>query len=160
MHNGAWNDENFIAGSQHMVFYGEVNDPIALARLRVRFPGLILRSTQSDDSATFNSLQAGSNLILTDKVDFHVNPWARTHNDNLFPFGRVNEVAAAAWFHPSVATLQEPGSLYVLKTYTGDLDGKKDSFSFAYSSTPAPTSTDSWTALVATVSNGTTHGVG
>jgi len=160
MHNGLWDDDNFILGVQHIVFWAEVDRPSILAHLRSRFPGLILRSKQADDSAGFGLLQAGANLLLTDKVDFHVNPWIRTHNANLFPFGRVGQIGDASWTNNSVVNLKEDAAFYVLKTYSGDLDGNKDSFSYVYSSTPSPTPRDSWTALIATVSNGTTHAWG
>lgn len=135
----------------NIVFQGEINPPDHAKEIKDKLPYLILRSKQRDNEQEFQQFQgAGANLLLTDAVSHYFDPWARTHNDNLYPFGRAGEVGTAAYTHPSVATRKEIGLLFELATHSGDL--ANDSLSFATTLGP-PFTPDRWEAAIATTSN-------
>jgi hypothetical protein len=152
MREDLWNDNDLILANKHIIFHGEVSGSSA-KQLRIDYPGLILRGSHSNDEQSFRDRQSeGCQIILTDCVDFHRFPFVRTHNDRLFPFGRALFDGPSAWADPSVAERSEGGTLYVLATYSEDLWGTEDRFSFAYSPDLAP-AFDTWTAVVANTSN-------
>lgn len=66
-----------------------INIPSESASLAtgVAAAGLVSRVYGLNDEATWNVAQAaGANVLATDKVNFEVDPWARTHNDRGWPF--------------------------------------------------------------------------
>ena len=133
-------DDRLITANRHVVFLGEVGNP-ALVRIRSRFPGLILRARQADDAdGFFRAQSAGANLILTDAVDVHDKPWARTHNARLYPFAAVGERGAGATQHASVRDLVEREPLHVIVTHSSDIWGTRDSCTFAQSRSFPPRS--------------------
>jgi hypothetical protein len=149
----------------HVVFHGEVANARAL-QLRSQFPGLILRSLDAEDPASFVNAQGSScNLILTDRVDVHLDAWARTHNDHRFPFGRAGRRGDDAWNDPSVRDLQERRPFHVFTTHSGDVWDSADSCSFAHTRSFPPRAVagvqqDEWSAMLASASNNTVDGWG
>jgi Phosphoinositide phospholipase C, Ca2+-dependent len=167
MREDLWHiSDEAILANKHIVFHGGVESN-RVVQLRVRFPGLVLRGpadkgksgTDNDEEKFYARQTEGCQLILTDRVDTHLAPFARTYNERLFPFGRAGFAGQEAWTHPSVKDRAEIGTLHLLQSRSGDLDHTADSFSFAYSPHSAP-GQDIWTAAVATTSNSSIHAWG
>ncbi len=95
----------------------------------VRRAGLVARVYRGgatgglDSEEDFTAARrAGAQLLATDKVNATVDPWASTISGHGFPF----------WYPGCDATSAEPSALASVTARSGDIDGVRDSFFFAY----------------------------
>src|SRR5262245_4648629 len=119
------------------------------------FRHMILRSADTGaDAASFAAPELVSmNFMLTDKLNWQADFYARTHNAFLYPLCPAGVVGSDCWTATHAASdLREREHLLELDVRSGDIDGTADSFVFAHEAVPTPVSTR-WTTLVSGASN-------
>jgi hypothetical protein len=160
-----WKTDEALRSVPFAVFHTELKqDPdnglhgLERARAIRRDPALsrmILRSADNDGGATVMaaSQRAHLNFLLTDHVDWHRDPWVRTHNRHLYPFSPVGIVGSAAWTEPhATSALRERQHLLEIDVRSGDIDGSADSFVFVHEHVATPQRT-TWSAFVSLASD-------
>jgi hypothetical protein len=75
----------FTAADERLAFFNS-NDPQQISPAAAA--GLMSRVWDVNDQGLWNtSIAAGAQLLGTDKINFHEDPWAVTHSANGYPFG-------------------------------------------------------------------------
>lgn len=111
----------------------------------VRAAGFVSRVYGVNSSGDWTSVKGyGANQLATDKVNFEVDSWAKTHNSRGFPFSCQSGVAGC-----SLSSADEELDLLLLKVDSGDIWGSSDSFAFLYDTFGA-NQLHTWEAGVAT----------
>jgi hypothetical protein len=130
-----------IGAKGHAVFFNIQNDNSSLAS-SVYSAGFISRVWGVNDSASWSrAVSAMANHIATDKVSYHQDGWAVTHNSLGWPFGCFGSWPCGGY--------QESVDVIGAEVDSGDIWGSSDSFLFASEYNSAVTTT-TWTAAVNT----------
>ncbi|HEX5749333.1 MAG TPA: Ca2+-dependent phosphoinositide-specific phospholipase C [Archangium sp.] len=130
-----------IGSRSYAVFFNLENANATLAS-SVYPAGFISRVWGVNDSASWSrAVSASANHIATDKVNYHQDTWAVTHNGLGWPFGCI-----ASW---PCGGYQEAVDVIGAEVSSGDIWGSSDSFLFASEYNGAVTTT-TWTAAVDT----------
>lgn len=130
-----------ISSKTYAVFFN-IQAPYASVANSVHLANFVARVWDVNDSSTWNAVQPlNVNHIATNKVSYHQDPWAVTHNALGFPFQCLD-----GW---SCGGYQEPVDVIGAEVDTGDIWSSSDSFLFAHESNTAVTTT-SWTTSVST----------
>ena len=130
-----------ISAKQYAVFFNMAS-PYASLTTHVHLANFVGRVWGVNDSTAWSNV-AGLNVnhIATDKVNYHVDPWAVTHNSQGWPFQCLE-----GW---PCGGNQEPVDVLGTEVDSGDIWNSNDSFLFAHESNSAVTTT-TWTASVST----------
>jgi len=130
-----------IGAKNYGVFFNLQNSDSSLAS-SVYQAGFISRVWGANDSASWSrAVSAAANHIGTDKVSFHQDGWAVTHNALGWPFGCIESSSCGGY--------QEAVDVIGAEVTSDDIWGSSDSFLFASEYNGAVT-TSTWTAAVDT----------
>ncbi|WP_224241191.1 Ca2+-dependent phosphoinositide-specific phospholipase C [Hyalangium gracile] len=130
-----------ISARQHVVFFNMENAYSFLAT-HVHLANFIGRVWGVNDSNSWTNASAfNAHHIATDKVNYHVDPWAVTHNSRGWPFQCLE-----GW---PCGSNQELVDVIGTEVDSGDIWSGSDSFFFAHESNSAVTTT-TWTTSVST----------
>jgi len=112
------------------------HDGVDAAQAKAIFnAGFISRDYNLNDSTSFAAAKANSvHLLATDKVNYHQDTWAETHNTNLWPFECITGTC------PTTAEAQPNGISLLVNTE--DIDGNTDSGFFFRDIGPTTGNTD------------------
>jgi hypothetical protein len=130
-----------IGARTYAVFFN-MNAQYASVSNDVHLANFVGRVWDVNDSATWSRVAPlDVNHIATNKLNYHVDPWAVTHNGLGWPFQCLD-----GW---ACGNNQEPVDVIGAELDSGDIWYGSDSFLFAHESNTAVTTT-SWTASVST----------
>jgi concanavalin A-like lectin/glucanase superfamily protein/calcium-dependent phosphoinositide phospholipase C len=125
--------------------------------LRARYPGRVFRSDQRENASSFAEAQRGQNLINTDKVSFHDNPWSRVHNAYGYPFCPLGVQGDACWTQPhALSEMHERRHLLAVDVRSEDIEDSFDSFTFSYVDAPIARPT-TWAAYLSSSNDDIDH---
>ena len=131
-------DVDDIFNYDYGVFFNMTTAKQYLA-LDVKREGFVSRSYYVNDSSTWYSAKVlGVNHLATDKINFEKDPWARTHNDNGWPFECSNACSTS---------LEEEHRTIGIEVDSEDIWGSSDHFRFHYEITSG---NHWWTAAINT----------
>ncbi|MBW2526202.1 MAG: hypothetical protein JRI23_18625 [Deltaproteobacteria bacterium] len=140
--DGSCSLDDYLQGEPHVVFLNLPSSQTSES-LDVSLAGLVSRvwdlNTSSDWGAAFN---ARTHVLATDKVNFHQDPWAVTHDDRGWPFDCI----ATCGTQP-----EEPADIFGVSVDSDDIWDGADSFVFLHSSFGAGDAT--WSGYVSTVNS-------
>jgi hypothetical protein len=130
-----------IGARQYAVFFNMENFQASLST-DVHLANFVGRVWGVNDSTSWSrAVSLDSHHIATDKVSYHMDPWAVTHNTLGWPFQCLE-----GW---PCASNQEAVDVLGAEVDSGDIWYASDSFLFAHESNSAVTTT-TWTASVST----------
>jgi hypothetical protein len=130
-----------ISAKQYVVFFN-MEWPYASVATNVHLANFVGRVWGVNDSTTWSNVaKLDVNHIATDKVNYHEDPWAVTHNGLGWPFQCLE-----GW---PCASNQELVDVVGTEVDSGDIWNSSDSFLFAHEANSAVTTT-TWTASVST----------
>jgi hypothetical protein len=129
-------------GSKPYVVFFNMNAQYASLATQVHLANFVGRVWDVNDSATWNRVAPlDVHHIATNKVNYHVDSWAVTHNGLGWPFQCLDGWACGSY--------QEPVDVIGAEVNSGDIWNGSDSFLFAHESNTAVTTT-TWTTSVST----------
>ncbi|WP_224362962.1 Ca2+-dependent phosphoinositide-specific phospholipase C [Hyalangium versicolor] len=129
-----------IGTRQYAIFFN-MESPYASLATSVHLANFVGRVWGVNDSTTWSNVaKLDVNHIATDKVSYHADTWAVTHNSLGWPFQCLD-----GW---NCASNQEQMDVIGAEVNSGDLWNSSDSFLFAHETNSAVTAT--WTASVST----------
>jgi hypothetical protein len=136
----------------------EVFDPQNARAVRQLFPGSIIRSADRDDPTDFYAGQDDFNYILTERIDLHSDPWARSHNQFGYPFCPRGVHATMCYGDPQqpLANKKEIAHSLAIDVRSGDIWDSHDDFAFAFSYLPTGGG-DTLSAFVSDASDDNVH---
>lgn len=130
-----------IGLKNYAVFFNMAIADVALGA-NVDAAGFVGRVWVADNSTDWSAaVNARIHHIGTNKVNYHVDPWAVTHDSQGWPFQCFDPLACGAY--------QEPANVIGAEVDSGDIWDSADSFAFAYEVNSAVT-TSTWTAAIDT----------
>lgn len=135
------------AAPDRAVFFNMDVADLAVAST-VRSQGFVARAYGVNSSGDWSAaLAAGVQQLATDKVNFEVDAWAKTHNSRGFPFACQPGAAGC-----SLGSADEELDLLLMGVDSGDIWGSADDFAFLYDVLP-PNQTHIWKAGVSTANS-------
>jgi calcium-dependent phosphoinositide phospholipase C len=131
--------KNLITRSEH--------DNLGTVGINVGNPGLRFGVDDSNTARLF--ARSDTNLISTNKINEHSEPFSKTHNNLGFPFRCVNALP-----HCEADSVAENTGTIELHVRSGDIDKRSDNFLFLFNNYSTSTlGTHTWSTFVSVASS-------